>query len=261
MAAGGVDGTGSHVLDDLAELGFDYIELSLRDLMALDDRAFASLRKRLDASSIGCEACHNFFPDALRLTGETADLAAALEYAGRAVARAGALGAKAIVFGSSGAKNVPEGFPMDRAWAQIVELLRGIDPFARKAGLDIVIEPLNRRESNIVNTVEEGRRLTGEVGCGNIRLLADYYHVMLEREPLSHIGDASNYLRHVHFAEVEGRSYPKEPNGDYSGFFEALAKAGYQGRVSVEAFTTNFAADAARARDVLRPILAAVAAP
>ncbi len=256
MTAGGTDGTGIHVLDDLAALGYDYIELSLRDLMALDNDVFDALHARLDAAPIGCETCHNFFPDAMRLTGESADHATALAYAERAVARAGSLGAKAIVFGSSGAKNVPEGFPMDRAWQQIVDLLRAIDPFARRAGLDIVIEPLNRRESNIVNSVAEGRKLTDDAGCANIRLLADYYHVMLENEPMTHIAEAADCLRHVHFAEIEGRRYPKARSDDYVTFFRTLAGAGYRGRVSVEAFSDDFAADARRARDILRPIFA-----
>ncbi len=259
MADGGSDGTGAHVLDQLSGLGYDYVELSLSHLARLTEPAFASLKRRLAASGTPCEACHNFFPAEIRLTGEAADHGRALDHADRALARAAELGAEVVVFGSSGAKNVPPGFPMARAWDQIVVLLAKLDPVARSHGIVIAIEPLNRKESNIVNSLAEGVRLTREVGGRNVRLLADYYHLMVESEPFSEIAAAGPYLRHVHFAELEGRTYPRVPRDEYARFFGALARAGYRGRVSVEAFTSDFAADAARASDVLRPLLAEAA--
>ena len=125
MVAQQPDGTGIEWLGTLDELGFDYVELSLSHIMNQTEYEYRDFRKTLETSRVGCEACHNFFPGSIRLTGEEADLERALEYAGRAIRRASKLGVEVIVFGSAKAKNVPEGFSPTRAWQQIVDLLQG----------------------------------------------------------------------------------------------------------------------------------------
>ena len=125
MIAPSADRIGIDAVETMASLGFDYVELSLADLMALPQEGFDHLAGRLERSGIPCEACNNFFPAHVRLTGETADPDIALDYARRALARAARLGARVVVFGSSGAKNVPEGFPHEAAWRQIVAAVQG----------------------------------------------------------------------------------------------------------------------------------------
>ncbi len=246
------DPVGIEIVETLARTGFDYVELSLADVAALGGQAFARLRERLERSDLRCEACNNFFPPQVRLTGEDARLPVALAYATAAMDRAADLGVRIIVFGSSGAKNVPPGFPMVTAWAQIVELLRHLGPLAASRDITIAIEPLNRRESNIVNRVAEGLRLVREVGHANVQLLLDYYHFSLERESLEVILEAGPAVRHVHFAAVAGRGFPKEPDEPGAGFFAHLRRIHYGGRCSIEAYTKDLAAEAPPALQILK---------
>ena len=111
MVSPSTDPIGIEILEPMAAMGFDYIELSLANLAALAVSEFGVVEARLAKSGLRCEACNNFFPASLRLTGPGARLSGALEYAQGAMARAARLGASVIVFGSSGAKNVPPGFP------------------------------------------------------------------------------------------------------------------------------------------------------
>jgi len=252
MIGPATDPIGIDTVETLAELGFDYVELSLADLAALPDEAFDRLACRLGRSGLACEACNNFFPRRVRLTGADACLDRALEYARPALARAASLGARVIVFGSSGAKNVPEGFPYDRAWLQIVLLLQTLGPVAAEHDLVIAIEPLNRLESNIVNSVAEGLRLAGDVQHPNVQLLVDYYHLMIEREDPDVVLRAGSAIRHVHVAHVPGRRFPVAIDAAASRFFERLRRVDYAGRCSIEAFTDDFRADAARALRILR---------
>ena len=83
-------------------------------------------------------------------------------------------------------------------------------------------------------------------------MLADYYHMMVEAEDFRIIRNAGGSLRHVHFAHVEGRTYPASPQQSYRDFFHELKAAGYNARVSIEAYSNNFREDAARALKVLR---------
>lgn len=238
-----------------AELNYDYIELPLAQVMDLSDEEFAALGERVGAGGIPLEACNNFFPATHRLTGEKADHAAALDYARRALGRAAKLGAEVVVLGSSGAKNIPEGYPYEKAHAQFVDLLGRLQDIAAPLGITVVVEPLNRRESNFVNTVAEGLAIVREVAKPNIRLLADFYHVRMEEEPLAAIREAGDSLRHIHIAAREGRVFPKPGDGeDYPAFFTALRGAGYDGRVSVEAFSPSVREDAVAALALLRPL-------
>ena len=150
--------------------------------------------------------------------------------------RAVRLGAKIIVFGSSGAKNVPEGFDYRRALCQTADALRIIDAFALPAGIRIAIEPLNRRESNIICSLEEGALLMKEADRSSIRLLVDYYHFMMEKENLETLGALTEDIIHVHFAEPAGRSFPTAEQEAYREFFTVLKEKGYDGRVSIEAY-------------------------
>ena len=81
MISPATDPVGVEIIEALAQFGFDYIELSLSDLAALPPPAFTRLKQRIERSGIPCEACNNFFPPRVRLTGSEARLPAALDYA------------------------------------------------------------------------------------------------------------------------------------------------------------------------------------
>ncbi len=254
MIAPGSDPIGVGAVATLGELGFDYVELSLAHMTALSDDGFRALAARLEDSGLVCEACNNFFPAGIRLTGAEASLPAALDYAARAMARAASLGARIIVFGSSGAKNVPPGFAHGEAWRQIAALLECLGPMAEAHEITIVIEPISRMESNIVNTAAEGLKMMRDVGHANVRLLVDFYHLGMESEEPAILLEAGESVRHIHFARLEGRGFPIRPEPDFAPFFEALHRIGYQGRCSIEAYTQDFAAEARQALETLRTV-------
>ena len=248
------DGTGREWIEKGQESGFDYVELPLAQMMDLNDREFSSLKERVDLSGLKCEACNNFFPGHVRLTGHAVDYGKIEGYLNNALGRAAQLGVKVIVFGSPKSKNVPEGYPMERAWSQLVELLKTIDPLVRAKGITIVIEPLCKLESNIINTVAEGLQLLKAVARENIKLLIDYYHLVMERENPEIILDVGSYIQHTHFASPAGRIYPIEAEEGYIRFMNLLKRIGYEGRISVEAYTKDFCRDAKRSVEILRQL-------
>lgn len=239
-------GTGADWIEELAKAGYDYAELPLAEMTALSEEEFGALADRVGASGIRCEVCNNFFPKTIRLTGGDVEEGEIMAYAEKALGRAGRLGVENVVFGSGPAKNVPEGFPLERGYGQVVRLLRMVAPVADSHGIVIVIEPLRKAECNLINTFAEGCGLARDAGCGNVKVLVDYYHMSVEGEPAENVArEGAAFLRHVHFANPNGRIYPKDPSeSDYGAFFEALGRAGYDGRISCEAFSGDFAADA-----------------
>jgi D-psicose/D-tagatose/L-ribulose 3-epimerase len=250
------DGSEFDFLPAAEAAGFDYVEFPLSTVAGLDEGEYQRLLAQVRRSSIPVEACNVMYPGSLRLTGAAVDAEAIHDYLEMAYRRAAELGAKALVFGSAGARNVPAGFPLEGAWMQLIAMLRVAGPIAAKNGLTVCIEPLNQAESNIIQTAAEGYTLTKLVGHPQVRLLVDYYHMARDGEDCGIIRTACSLVQHAHFADPDGRAYPSENNARFNDFFGALKDIGYSGRVSLEAGYTNFAQDAPRAQAIMRALAA-----
>jgi sugar phosphate isomerase/epimerase len=236
----------------LKKLGYDYVELPMAEVTALSEQEFESLRAATQAEGIACQCFNVFFPQGYRLTGPEADLAAALGYGEQAARRAAALGGQVLVFGSGAARRFPEGFPPDKAWAQLVALGRGLAEILAGTALTLAVEPLNVGESNILTSVPEAKRFAEEVDRPQVKILADYYHMAQEGESIANSTAAGTWLRHTHFADPAGRVFPQGPKPGFGEFFAALKAIGYTGGLSVEAAAGDFARDAEGALGYLR---------
>ena len=248
------DPLGFGLLDQLRSLGYDYVDLSMRDLVALPAPERSALAARLRDLGLPCEACNNLFPPEVRLTGPHADLAAALRFATDAVRAAAEVGASVIVFGSSGARNVPPGFAAEKAWDQLRTLSLAMAPVAADHGVTFALEHLNRGESNIITTVPEAVRLVREVAHPQFRLLVDAYHIRQENEDPAMLRDCATLIAHVHVAQEAARRFPSGDDFLLAKFFAALHTTGYRGRISIEGFSEDFAGDSTRGLGALRKL-------
>ena len=226
------------------QFGFDYYEPGAAAVAALSDQAFADFAKRVSKSRIRCE-CFNSFIRTLVVVGPKVDNDALTAYVNTALDRCRALGASIIVWGSAGSRNVPDGFPRERAWQQMVEFLRRAGPMAQARNIVIAIEPLRKQESNILNTGAEAFRLVREVDHPNVKMIIDYYHLAQEHEDPQILVTARDAIVHLHFANPNGRVWPKDPAEDpgYAPFFALVKKTGFRGGLSIEGRGT-FEADA-----------------
>jgi D-psicose/D-tagatose/L-ribulose 3-epimerase len=226
------------------DAGFDFIEPTVAELLpGKPDADFAKVRESIAGANLKPEAFNCFIPGELKITGPNVDLDALEEYVTVVCRRAAEVGAGVIVFGSGGARGVPEGFPFDQAMGQVGEFLQAIAPIAEAKGITITVEPLCTRECNIINLVKEGYELAGRANHAAIRALADLYHVGQENEPYENIIAGNELLAHVHIAHPVTRMCPLPDDGfDYSSFFRALQQADYDGRISVESAWEDLAA-------------------
>ena len=233
--------------------GFAYLEPSVSGVAGLSEEEFAA--KLADARSAGIPtpAFNVLFPGSLALLAkETTDEAIAA-YLDKALARVKALGGRVVVFGSGRSRSKPEGMPFTEAFRRLTEVARVIGDAAAKYGLTIVVEPLNRKECNMINSVAEGACLVAAANHPNVKLLADYYHMALEGEPCSDIVRVGG-VAHTHIAAREGRLYPTVMEEGFADFFRALKESGYDGLLSVEGRTEDFAADAPAALKLLHQL-------
>jgi len=222
-------------LANAAAAGFDFAEPDAGSLAPdKSESDFAPNRAAMLAAPICVEAFNCFLPGSLKVTGPDVDLGSVRRHMEIVLRRAAEVGAAVMVFGSGGARKLPEGFPLERGWSQLAEAARLAADIAARHGMTIAMEPLYKRACNLLNRVDQGAAFVNRVGHPRLRLLADLFHMTSEQEPLSNITVAGKRLAHIHLATpsipatAEGAAY------DFPGFFAALRQAGYDGRVSVE---------------------------
>jgi sugar phosphate isomerase/epimerase len=226
----------------VAAAGYDYIELAAAAMLNPfeDDAAWTERRRTLDAMPIRPET-FNVFITAAKVTGPDADSAVLERYVHTLLGRAALVGGKVVVFGSGGARGVPDGFSRETAREQILRFLGFCADAADKTGVTVAIEPLNLSESNIINTVTEGAEYARTIGRPGVRDLADTYHMEKDGEPLEAIVAAADVLAHVHTADT-GRHAPGTGTYDHIALFRTLRAAGYDNRLSIECSWTDFEA-------------------
>lgn len=220
----------------IAAAGFDYIEESVSRFL-VPEQPEEEFMKNLDLlreSAIPVLACNGFLPGKLKTTGPDTQHSEILKYTRIAFERAQQAGIKHIVFGSSGSRNYPEGFPKETALSQFAELLAKMGPIAEKHGIIVVIEPLQKSESNLINRVDEAVELSRMVKHPNILVLGDIFHMMREQETPESFIVAREKLHHVHLAELESRSAPGLSGDNFRPYLLALKEVGYAGGISIE---------------------------
>jgi sugar phosphate isomerase/epimerase len=240
--------------------GCDYIEESVQGFL-IPDRPEAEFREKaraLTGSALRVRACNSFLPGSLKSVGPEPRHDEIVAYAETAFRRARETGIGTIVFGSSGSRSIPEGFDPKEARLQFVRLLRRLGPVARKHGIVVVVEPLQRSECNFINTVAEGAAIVEEAGHPNVRLLADIYHMLRENEGPESLAAADPLLKHVHIAEKDRRTAPGVAGDDFTPYLRALRRIGYAGAISLECRWGDLAAELPAAIEALKCQIAVI---
>lgn len=240
--------------------GYSYIEESVGGYLVPlnDERVFLANLSKSEALGAKVYSCNGFLPSSLKSTGPNTKHDEILEYSETAFRRAQMVGIKVIVFGSGRSRSTPSGFTHKEATDRLVALLKRMGPIAQKYDITVVMEPLNKKECNILNSVAEGLDIVKRVDHPNIMLLADIYHMAMDNEPVENIIKAGKYLHHIHIAEKVDRRSPGTSRYDFTPHFASLKKIGYKGRISVECRWKDFNNELPIAMDYLKEQIEAV---
>lgn len=217
--------------------GWDFVEENIQGLLqgTLPDGEWTG-EKRTAGAALPVYAANCLVPGAMKITGPDVSLEQLKKYMTHVCKRAAKVGIQNLVFGSGGARQVPEGFDRAKARVQMLDFLRMSAPIAQESGVTVVVEHLNSKECNIVTSLAEELTYVREINHPNIQCLADTWHFWLENESLDSLKDSLPYLRHVHVADKDGRVAPGEAGtSDYRPIFQILKRGGYKGAISVEA--------------------------
>ena len=230
-------------LDAAKAAGFEYVELSTTEIASLSDAEYDAAAAHIKQLGLATPAANLFLPGTMKVTGPATDPDAQMAHVRKAFTRLEKLGTEVVVFGSGGARRVPEGFAKDEAFKQLVDFGRRAAREAKAHGITIAIEPLRKQETNIINTAAEGLELVTAIADPNFQLMIDFYHLASEQEDPAIVLRAKDHIRHLHVANPQGRVFPQKwEEFDYAPFFANLRAIGYDKRISVEGSTTDLAA-------------------
>ena len=235
-----------------AELGFDYVECGLSALAAMPEEDYQKLLSQKPSFAVPVTHCNGFLPGTVKTTGPDVCEQQQRDYLQLAFSRASALGVHTVVYGSGASRGVPEGWSHTEAWKQILSFLKLAAEYAEKYGITIAIEPLRRKECNIVNFVSEATLLAAAVNHPCVGALGDTFHMRSSFEPYQALIFAGQSLRHVHIShtlpDLSKRIFPAEGDGeDYQELFDTLRAMDYQGGVSIEAGCSDLKTDGEKA--------------
>lgn len=140
-----------------------------------------------------------------------------------------------VVFSALGKYKLP---PTQKARDNAVAALRRLAKAAQSKGITIGLEPVNRYESNLINTGRQALDMIKDIGEPNVVVHLDVYHMNIEEQDLvSPIVECGSQLGYVHIG-ASHRGPLGTGNIDFDAFFGALAKIGYKGTMTFESFSS-----------------------
>jgi sugar phosphate isomerase/epimerase len=217
-----------------AELGFDAVELFAPGADAVEPKGLKRLLvdHGLTLAAVGTGA--GWVKHKLNLTLPDAEARRrARDFIRSIIELGGPLGAPAII-GSMQGRHSVDGVDQPTARAWLSDALEELGEFARQYDVPLIYEPLNRYETNMVNTVEQGTAMLATLSTKNVRLLADLFHMNIEEVDVAEslrAGGAA--IGHVHFVDSNRRA---AGNGhlEFTPIVKALEAIGYRGYASAE---------------------------
>lgn len=225
-------------IETVAQAGFDFIELNLRELIGLQEAEFQNVCARLHACSLGADAVSWILPTDLDLTAPETDYEDWRAYIDTGIERALAIGARLWPVGSGRgrsmkAENGSESEQRERVRSFFAQLAEQTAP----AGIRILLEPLGPDYSNYLQTLEQTAAFLQTIPAENLKTMCDLRHMTASGDPLCEIERWADQIAHAHIDLPLGkkRLFPRPDDGfDYTEYFRLLQRAGIP-RLSVEA--------------------------
>jgi|YNPMSStandDraft_1061717.scaffolds.fasta_scaffold17800_3 D-psicose/D-tagatose/L-ribulose 3-epimerase len=224
-------------LHTVKKWGFDTVEIPVEDPSHIDP---AYVRRHLDEIGLVCgSVCVCLGPDR-DLRGTPKAQKTGLTYLMKLVDQAVVLGARSVIGPVYSAVGRAEATPRAvyrQQWRTVVKNLRALCRHAEQAGIQICMEPLNRFETDFINTCEQALAMVRDVGSPALKVMLDTFHMNIEeKNQAAAIRKAGSLLGHLHACGCD-RGTPGKDHIDWVGIAQALREIGYEGDVVIESFT------------------------
>jgi len=239
------------LVQKVADMGYDGVEIPFNDLDVLDARATARAREN---AGVGLTSCCVLLPGTSITSTDGAERKKGIERIIRMVDITAEMGGDTV----AGPLYAPvreltgRGRTTDE-WTWGIEGLRAAAEHAEKAQVVLAVEPLNRFETHFLNTTQDAIKLVKAVDHPSIKVQVDTFHANIEEKSTpAAISAAGRLLGHFHASESD-RGVPGTGQVPWEDCFRALREVDYKGWITIESFATGIV-DLCAAACIWRPI-------
>lgn len=233
--------------------GFDVIELPIENPRDWDPARTAAVLQRL---GLGATTCAVMSPVRDLVSGDRDVVASTQTYLRECIDIARTVGSPVVggpIYSSVGRTWLLDAAQRRATLAHLVEALRPVVDFAGERGIRLALEPLNRFETSLINTVEQGLDVIDRLRSPALGVLLDTFHMNIEEKNSAQaIHLAGPHIAHVH-ACGNDRGAPGSDHIDWHSIAAALRDAQYHGPLCIESFTGENQT-IARAAAIWRPL-------
>ena len=221
-------------LERIKATGFDGVEIPI---FGGDETQYKKLRRKLDELQLTCSTVAVATPEANAISPDPAIRKAAVERLNMIVRYSAILGADILcgpfhqplgVFSGTG--------PTEDEFEFAMDVHRAVAEEAKREGVRLAIEFLNRFECYFLNTMEATAAYVRRVDHPNFKALYDTFHANIEEvDQSSAIRENADVISHVHISNND-RGVPGRGHIDFPNIFKAIKASGYNGWLTIEAF-------------------------
>jgi D-psicose/D-tagatose/L-ribulose 3-epimerase len=219
--------------------GFATIEIPIEDPSHIDP---AKVKAAADKNGLVIGSICACMGPGRDFRGTPAEQKTAMDYCKTLIDQAVVLGCPSLigpVYSVVGKADAVEPAEQKKEWALVVRNLKVLTKYAEQKGVQICVEPLNRFETDFLNTVEQALKLVKDVGSKALKIHLDTFHMNIEQKnQADSIRKAGKLLAHFHACGSD-RGTPGNDHIDWKPIVKALKDIKYDGDVVIESFTTD----------------------
>ena len=219
--------------------GFETIEIPIEAPEHIDS---AKVKAALDKNGLVCGSVCACMGPGRDFRGSAKDQREAMKYCKALIDHMVVMGCPSLigpVYSVVGKADAVEPKQQKKEFALVVKNLKLLAAYAEKKGVQICVEPLNRFETDFLNTCDKGLRLIKAVGSPALKLHLDTFHMNIEeKNQAAAIKKAGKLLGHFHACGTD-RGTPGNDELDWKPIIKALKSIKYKGDVVIESFTTD----------------------
>src|SRR4030095_1496869 len=219
--------------------GFETVEIPVEDPAHIDP---AHVKRELDKNGLACGSVCACMGPGRDFRGSPEEQKTAMDYCKTLIDQMVVLGCRSLigpVYSVVGKADAVEPTQQKKEWALVVKNLKELAKYAEKKSVQICIEPLNRFETDFLNTCDQALKLVKDVGSKAVKLHLDTFHMNIEeKNQAAAIRKAGKLLGHFHACGSD-RGTPGGDHIDWKPIVAALKKIGYKGDIVIESFNTD----------------------
>jgi D-psicose/D-tagatose/L-ribulose 3-epimerase len=219
--------------------GFETVELPIEDPADIDP---AHVKRELDKAGLVCgSVCACMGPDR-DLRGTSRQQQIGLKYIKKLIDLVVILDSPSLigpVYSETGRADAVPRPEYRKQWKAVVKNLKIASKYAAERSKQICLEPLNRFETDFINTCDQAIQLVKDVGSPALKIHLDTFHMNIEEKNQAQaIRKAGKLLAHIHACGSD-RGTPGNDHIDWKGIAKALKDIGYEGDIVIEGFATH----------------------